>query len=530
MRRRPLLLSGLATFAAGGAKAQSALSTSQPPLPAVSAPNFQAAALDDKIGPGYSRLVIARWGDMLQPDAPPFTPAALSPFQADNQFPYDAVVAALISPPPSQDGIPRLVLVTANPTAPARMLFPGGIDNAAVAGREQGVTIVNLQYLSGRWVTVVGGYQTRRLSDGTLCQLSGPAAAQVGGTVQGVLAVNGGSATPWGNVLLAEGDAGPWLSRLAGIGYGYGDPAQAARYGWVVELDPLDPGFIPVKRTGLGRIARAGVLATATKDGRPVVFFTQDATAGMIFRFVADTNANDGTALDSGTLSVAILGGDGIDWVDLGNDVPTLAGLADAGNNAGGETFDAPAGLALTADGATLYLACGGNAGRSAADSLNPGNDDGHIVQFSLPGGDPSAKHFPASLALVAGNPAIQEGTQYGPGSQAWLRKPRTLAIDPAGNLWIGTDQKGDTSQTADGLFIMQTTGPAQGAVAYAYLAPKGAAAGGAAFDANSKTAFGAVRHPGATPGASFDHPATRWPTLQPSMPPQTTIIGLVTQ
>jgi uncharacterized protein len=530
VRRRPLLLGGIAAFTAGGAKAQSAVSASQPSSPAASAPNFQAAALDDKIGPGYSRLVIARWGDLLQPDAPPFNPRALTTDQASNQFPYDAVIAALISPPPAQDGIPRLVLVTANPTAPGRMLFPSGIADEAVTGREQGVTIVNLQYLSGRWVTVVGGYQTRRLSDGTLCQLSGPAASQVGGTVQGVLAVNGGSGTPWGNVLLAEGDAAPWLSRLAGIGYGYGDPAQATRYGWVVELNPLDPGFIPVKRTALGRIARAGVLASQTKDGRPVVFFTQAAAAGMVFRFVSGSNANDGTALDSGTLSVAILGGDGIDWVDLPNDVPSLVGLANAGNNAGGETFDAPGGMALSADGSTLYLACAGNPGRSAPDSLNPGNDSGHVVQFSLPGGDPAAKHFPASLALIAGNPATGEGTQYGPGSQAWLRMPRTLAIDPAGNLWIGTDQKGDTSQTADGLFIMQTTGPAKGAVAYAYLAPVGAAAGGAAFDANSKTAFGAVRHPGATPGASFNNPATRWPTLQPNMPPQTTIIGLVTQ
>lgn len=529
MRRRPLLLSGLAALTAGGAKAQSALGASQP---SIAAPNLQAAALDDKIGPGFSRLVIARWGDLLQPDAPPFTPRTLTLDQASNQFPFDAAIAALISPPPAQDGIPRLVLVTANPTAPARMLFPGGIDNEAVAGREQGVTVVNLQYLSGRWVTVVGGYQTRRLSDGTLCQLSGPAAAQVGVTVQGLLAVNGGCATPWGNALLAEGDAGPWLSRLAGIGFGYGDLQQGARYGWVVELDALDPGFIPVKRTALGRISRAGVLATATKDGRPVVFFTQDSPAGMLFRFVSDSTAAAGTALDSGTLCVAILGGDGIDWVDLPSDVPSLVGLANAGSVAGGETFDAPGGLALSADGSTLYMACGGNPARSVPDSLNPreGNDDGHVVQFTLPGGDPTAKHFPAGLALIAGNPAAEEGTQYGPGSQAWLRKPRTLAIDPAGNLWIGTDQHGDTSQTADGLFIMQTSGPAQGAVAYAYLAPVGAAAGGVAFDAASKTAFGAVRHPGATPGASFDHPATRWPTLRPDMPPQTTIVGLVTQ
>ncbi|MBU6418990.1 MAG: DUF839 domain-containing protein [Proteobacteria bacterium] len=522
MRRRPMVLGGLAALSAKAGFAQTAAPPPGPQSP-------QTAALDDKIGPGFSRFVIARWGDLLQPGAPPFNPAALTAAQASGQFPYDAVIAALVSPPPAQDGIARRVLVTANPTAPARMLFPGGVDNPGVAGREQGATVVNLQYLGGRWVTVVGGYQTRRLSDGTLCQLSGPAAGQIGGTVQGVLAVNGGCATPWGNVLLAEGDAGPWLARLAGLGLGYSDPAEAARYGWVVEFDPLDPLSIPIKRTALGRIARAGVLATATQDGRPVVFFTQNAAAGMLFRFIAATNATDGTVLDSGTLSVAVLGGKGVAWVDLPNDVPTLAGLANAGITAGGEGFDAPGGLALSADGGTLYMACAGNAARGAADALNPGVGAGHIVQFKLPGGDPTARHFPAGLALIAGNPAAQKGTRYGPGSQAWLRKPRTLGIDPAGNLWIGTDQRGDTSQTADGLFLMQTTGPAQGAVACAYLAPVGAAAGGAAFDAASKTAICAVRHPGATPSASFNKPATRWPTLRPDMPPQTTIIGLVT-
>jgi secreted PhoX family phosphatase len=61
-----------------------------------------------------------------------------------------------------------------------------------------------------------------------------------------------------------------------------------------------------------------------------------------------------------------------------------------------------------------------------------------------------------------------------------------------------------------------------------AYLAPVGAAIGGAAFDTATRTVFGMVRHPGATPGATFDTPATRWPTLLPNMPPQSTVIGLV--
>lgn len=518
MRRRPFLLSGLAVFGVGAACS---------PASAQVVPAPQAPALDDKVGPGYSRFVVTSWGDALQPSAPAFTPNALTIAQASGQFPYDAVIAALIAPPPSQDGIPRRILVTANPTAPARMLFPGGVDNPAVAGQEQGVTVMNLQYLSGQWMTVLGGYQTRRLSDGTLCQIAGPVASAVGDTVQGILAVQSGCTTPWGTMLLAEGDSAPWLSRLAGVGLGYGSPQNAPLYGWIVEFDPLNPLSLPIKQTSLGRIARAGVLVTTSKDGLPVVFFTQRAAAGMFFRFIASS----ATSLSAGTLSVAVLAQNGIEWVDLPNAIPALVGLAGSATTLEGETFDSPGGMALSADGSTLYLACGGNKDRIAPDLLNPraGCDEGHVIQFTLPGNNPAAKAFPARLALIAGDPAITAGTQYGPGSQAWLRKPQTLAISPAGDLWIGTNQYGDATQTADGFFVMQTTGPAQGAVACAYLAPVGAAAGGVAFDADTKTAFGSVRHPGATPTADFDNPATRWPTLRPDMPPQTTIIGLVT-
>lgn len=528
MRRRELVLGGVLALGGGSALAQSALGGGAyvPPAPPS---NPQAAMLDDTVGAGFSRIVIASWGDLVIPGTPAFTPAALTAEQADGQFPYDGVIAGLMSPPLAQDGIARLIMVVATPDIPARMVFPQGQDNPAVAGRMQGVTVMNLQYLGGRWVTVDGGFQTRRISDSTLCAISGPAAAAVGNAVQGILAPACGRATPWGSVLLAEGDAGAWLTRLANVGYGYGDPAQAARFGWIVELNALDPNSIPVKHTALGRIARGGLAATQTKDGRPVVFFTQDAPAGALFRFIAATNATDGSALDSGTLSVAKLAGNGIQWVDLGSDNPTLVGLAGAAQTAGAEMFDAPGGLALTADGTTLYLACAGNAARTVTDALNPraGDDNGHIISFSLPGGDATAKSFSATLLLIAGNPDTAMSTQYPPGSTAWLRKPRTLGVDSEAQLWIGTDQGGDTSQTADGLFTLPSNG---GSLGIAYLAPIGAAIGGAVFDANTKTAFGMVRHPGATPGASFNYPATRWPTLQPNMPPQSTIVGLVSR
>ena len=212
--------------------------------------------LDDKTAANVSRIVIARWGDAILPNAPKFAPNALTGAQADSQFPYDGIIAGILVPPSAEDGIPRLVMVVATPDVPARMLFPPGQDKPDIAGRIQGATILNLQYLSGRWVTVDGGYQSRRISDGTLCQISGPAAGAIGSTVQGVLAPACGTATPWGTVLLGEGDTGPWLSRLAGVGYGYADPAQAPRFVWVVDINPLDPGNIPIKRTALGRVAR----------------------------------------------------------------------------------------------------------------------------------------------------------------------------------------------------------------------------------------------------------------------------------
>jgi hypothetical protein len=177
-----------------------------------------------------------------------------------------------------------------------------------------------------------------------------------------------------------------------------------------------------------------------------------------------------------------------------------------------------------------LYLACAGNPSRTSPDALNPraGDDNGHVIAFDLPGHDATASSFDGRLVLVAGNPATTQGASYAPDSTAWLRKPRTLNVDGQDNLWIGTDQGGDTSLTADGFFVLPLLGGEIGPLSAGYLAPIGAAAGGVAFDAQTRTGFAMVRHPGATPSASFNFPATRWPTLDPDLPPQSTLIGLV--
>ena len=103
-------------------------------------------------------------------------------------------------------------------------------------------------------------------------------------------------------------------------------------------------------------------------------------------------------------------------------------------------------------------------------------------------------------------------GGVYPEGSQAWLAAPHSLARDEAGRLWIGTDQQGALSATADGVFVATPPGYALTA---AYFAPRGAAIGGAV--SVDGTLLVAVRHPGAEPGASFDHPGTDWPGLRPA-------------
>jgi len=474
--------------------------------------NPQAPWAGDKVSPGYHRIVIARWGDAILPGAPDFDPAHLTIEQASTQFPYDAVIAGLITPPLAQDGIPRLVMVLVNPDAPAAQIFADGVDHPAIAGRMQGATVMNLQYAGGRWVIIEGGYQSRRLGDDTLCQISGPAAAVIGSTVQGVVAPQAGCTTPWTTALLAEGNAGPWLTRLATLDYRFSDPADAPRFGWVTELNPLDPESFPIKRTALGRFARNGIAATVTADGRPVVFMSA-AASGFLFRFVAASNATDGTALDTGTLSVARLESGALSWQEPGQDAATLAGPEGPAEAAGATAFDGPAGIAIGAGG-ILYLACQGE---------DPGSN-GSIWQLTAPGGDVSAAKFSAASLITAGH----AGT-YAPGSTAWFRKPRTLNLDAHGHLWIGTNQGGAVTETADGFFLMPTSGPAALSVSLAYLAPIGGAAGGAAFDPASQTSFAMVRHPGAVAGATFATPATRWPQMLPSLPPQTTLIGLVT-
>ncbi|HET9147317.1 MAG TPA: alkaline phosphatase PhoX [Acetobacteraceae bacterium] len=527
MISRRLLLGGTASLlACGTALAQNA---GMPPLPPP--PDPEAPQLNDLVAQGFERYVMIRWGDPVLSNSPAFTPGIPNEAAAARQFGWDAIIAGIVNPPPAEDGVLRCVMVVSHPDVWPRMAFPGGVDHPLVAGKMQGASVLNLSYRGGRWVTVDGGYQSRRITDGTLCRMTGPAAAELGTTVQGVLAPQIGCVTPWNTVLFPEGPINGWLNRLEGQAEGYADPAVAPRFGWVTEVDALDPNSFPAKHTALGRFQRAGVACALAQDGSPIVFMTEDAPMGRLFRFKGAAPAGDGgSALASGTLSVARIQGSTIIWQDLPEALTSLTATLSAADQAGGSAFDSPAGMAIAPD-QTLYLACSGNPGRGLdqVDALNPrsGNGAGHILRFTPQGADLAAKVFQGEVILLAGNPAADPTVRYAPGSMVWLRAPRSLTLDRQFQLWIGTDQRGAVTDAADGLFVMRTRGYGRFALNGAYMAPIGGAIGGAALGPDGHTLFTVARHPGATVNSSFNAPATRWPTVQPGMPPQTTMVAL---
>ena len=500
-RRTLIGAAGVAAAVPGPASAQGKANDLEPmPLP---------VKQDDTVASGYRRDVLLRWGDRVAYDAPRWEPDVPRPDAAAAQFGWDARVAAVVVPQrQAADGVPRAVLAVLHPTVDPLMAWPGGADRPVVAAAMQGASLLNLEKLGNGWVVVDGGYQTRRLHGGTLCRISGPSGG--GGSVQGLLGLQGGCTTPWGTLLLAEGDPSAWTARLGGVDPRFGN---AAGFGWVAELDPFDPGAVPTKRTALGRDAQGDVAATLARDGRAVVYMTDRRAGGFFRRFVSAGPATAAGALDAGTISVARLSGSRLDWV------PLEPG-ADAGS-AGGSPLDTPAGLGLDPTGPRVVLCCHGS----------PARPRGYVLEISAGDGDDGAPGATARTLFVAGS--LREGGQYGRGAaglpfgSAWPENPAVVAVDGRGRAWIGTDRAGFVGAQADGLFVCDLDGPGRGVPLPVYGAPRAAAIGGAALTPDGEVLFTAVRHPGAEPGARFERPGTRWPAFAPGVPPRSALLGL---
>ncbi|MFG3603726.1 PhoX family protein [Micromonospora chersina] len=563
--------------------------------------------LDTLVVPnGYDHAVVIKWGDPVVPGAPAFDAHAQTAAAQATQFGYNNDFVGVL--PIDRK---RALLVVNHEYTNEDLMFPGftgqdalSVEQVRVAMAAHGMSVVELERVdaTGQWRPVRSGrrqYNRRVTALATKFELTGPAAGSAwlrtaadpkGRTVVGTLNNCSGGVTPWGTVLSGEenfnqyfvgGDGAPEELKPKLARYGIPTdvrhpsgsrkweraderfdlakhPNEAHRFGWVVEIDPLDPESRPRKHTALGRVKHEGANVIVARDGRVVAYMGDDERFDYLYKFVSDKKFMPGnswvarkhnlTLLESGTLYVAALEGNSaaeIDgtgklpsdgafdgrgrWIKLvsGNrsyvdgmtaaDVLTFTRLA--GDKVGATKMDRPEDVEPSQLTGKVYVALTNNtdrgrAGKAAADEANPRNlnKHGQILELVEDRGDNTAETFAYSLPIVCGDPADPSThfAGYDKTKVSPISCPDNVAFDATGNLWISTD--GNALGSNDGLFATAVEGPERGHLKQFLTVPLGAETCGPFITKDNRSVFVAVQHPGEITGASVENPASTWP------------------
>jgi secreted PhoX family phosphatase len=393
----------------------------------------------------------------------------------------------------------------------------------------------------------------------------------------------GGGVTPWGTVLTCEEGAAdtfggdiattPFADVLERYGFDgsdyYGrarfdsrfdlgvEPNEPNRFDWVVEIDPYDPAAMPVKRTALGRMAHEAATVVVNRDGHVVVYMGDDANFEYVYRFVSEAVydpadlATGRDILDAGTLSVARFNEDGtLDWLPLvqgggplteGNGFATQADVLlktrIAADLLGATPMDRPEDIETNPMSGRVYAVMTKNKKR-AADKLNPVNTRpenfwGHIVEMIPPGGtgaeaDHAAARYGWDLLVMAGDPSDPAtGAMFNPSTSenGWFVTPDNITFDAKGRIFVATDGANDFG-LADGIYGMDTEGPARGLPKLLFACPAGAEATGPCFTPDGTTLFVSVQHPGEN-SETLETATTRWPDFRGDNPPRPAIVAI---
>jgi secreted PhoX family phosphatase len=626
-RRALLRTTGVTVLAVGAGCALAACSGSDQPTatptssaaPVEAPPGMAFASVapnsDDVvvIPAGYQQGVVISWGDPVLPGAPAFDVRAQTAAAQRQQFGFNNDFAALL---PVDGRIDRFLLVTNHEYATPQFMFPGY--DADAPSREQfdieiaamGLTVVEVERAPQGGLRPVMGRYNRRIMADTPFTLVGPAAGTdfvktptdpAGRDVVGTFANCAGGVTPWGTVLSGEENFNTYFGVPEGAPapgpvvvdqlnrYGIAlepselrwetfdprfdlakAPNEVNRFGYVIEINPWDPGSTPVKHSALGRLKHEGATVYVTGDGTVVVYTGDDERFDYMYKFVSSKRiqpgrepaamANNMTLLDEGTLYVAKLGSDiptaEIDgsgripstgsfsgtgtWLPLLRSGPAgqaeslVAGVSAqeaavftrfAADKAGATKMDRPEDFEANPTTGKVYVALTNNddrgaPGRAPVDAANPRNDNksGQIMEIT---DEHAGTSFTWELLMVCGDPAAADTyfagfdkTKVSP-----ISCPDNLAFDSHGNLWISTD--GNALDSNDGLFAVALDGANRGETRQFLTVPLGAETCGPVVTDDLVTV--SVQHPGENDDNNIDDPLSRWPeggngTARPSV------------
>ena len=538
------------------------------------APSFNfkelAAGSDDKhhVAEGYDTQILIRWGDPVLADAPPFDPMNQSAAAQAKQFGYNNDFVGFV---PLNGSSEHGILVVNHEYTNEELMFPklGRQDGktkfarvtkeiAEIEMMAVGGSILEIKRENGKWGVVNGSKYARRITAHTPMAITGPASGHAlmktgadpsGTTVLGMLNLCAGGMTPWGTWLVgeenvngnfwgkAEGPNEKAMKRYAtpGNSYNWGqyfdrfdvakEPNEINRFGWIVEIDPIDPASTPRKRTALGRFKHEGAGVTINKDGRAIAYLGDDERFDYIYKFVSDGKfdpANRAANLDlleKGTLYVARFNADGSgDWLPLVHGQGKLTpenGFANqgqvviharlAGDALGATKMDRCEEIDVNPKTGKIYAMLSNNNRRTPEQvhAANPraNNRFGHIIEMIADGGDHAAPKFAWTVLVKCGDPAKPEhGASFHPATSknGWFGMPDNCAFDNQGRLWVATDgnSRAKTGRN-DGIWALETEGAARGIARHFFRCPDGAEMCGPWFTPNDETFFVAVQHPG---------------------------------
>ncbi|MCE9663182.1 PhoX family phosphatase [Halomonas sp. M5N1S17] len=300
-------------------------------------------------------------------------------------------------------------------------------------------------------------------------------------------------------------------------------------FGWMVEIDPMDPASTPIKRTHLGRFAHEGVIFAPAVEGQPVVAYSgDDARFEYIYKFVSarpfQATSADGSLLDEGTLYVAKFHEDGSgEWLALApghNGLTPENGFADladilvntrsAADHAGATKMDRPEWGAVDPATGQVYFTLTNNDWRENGqqDGANPRpqNRFGHIIRWQEDGTH-AAKRFQWDIFVLAGDQYDSRNLAGSSlGRDAIFANPDGLWIDLDRRLWIQTDI-GESNMNrrrfaAFGNNQMLAANPETGEIKRFLTGPVGQEITGVITTPDQRTMFVNVQHPGATTSA----------------------------
>ena len=575
--RRLILKSAVATVAAFMGPAGYAGTSGQ-------ALSFTAvpASLRDTVvvPPEYEYQVIYRWGD------PTGIGSALPAFRPDasNTAEDQALQAGMHHDgmhffPLGSDGRRALLVLNHEYTDEQQLHADGAAPLTAAKVRKSqhavGVSVIEIERLPSGWRQVLPSGYARRIHARTTMHIAGPAAGSAllqtaadpsGREVLGTLANCAMGVTPWGTYLTCEENFHGYFGADKSLGgtsdaaarrygttpggqwvdwYRFDErfdvlkhPNESHRFGWVVEIDPMDPASTPIKRTALGRKCTESATCTLTRDGRVAVYMGDDARFEFIYKFVSRDRVRPGgyaanrDLLDHGTLYAARFDASGQGaWLELTNGDNGHADQAEvlvharlAASARGATPMDRPEWVAIHPRTAEVFVSLTNNSqrgapGRPAVDAANPraNNLGGHIMRWTEAGADAAATTFTWSHFVLAGDPAVPGTDARYPSPQAdAFGAPDGLHFDSAGLLWIQTDMSGQAIGKGTyanlGNNALLCADLATGSIKRFLTGPNGSEITGCVVTPDRSTLFVNIQHPGETSDSGGARANSAWP------------------